>query len=150
MQNFLSNIRHSLRALRRTPGFALVAILTLGLGIGGVTTMFSFVDAVLLRPLPFADPDRLVMVWSYNAGTGSDSFSSSYPDYEDLRDGNRSLTSMAAIFPTTVHLTTPDTAPERLDIYTDVFTNVGIAACAAAVLLVLLSPLIKKGMHGIR
>src|SRR5262249_58230370 len=57
------DIRYSVRAWRRRPAFALVAILTLAVGIGAVTVVFSIVEAVLLRPLPYADPDRLVAVW---------------------------------------------------------------------------------------
>ena len=56
------NFRYALRLWKRRPAFAAVAILTLALGIGATATMFSVVDAALLRPLPFADPDRLVML----------------------------------------------------------------------------------------
>src|SRR5436305_14744078 len=55
--------RYAWRNLRRNPGFAAVAIATLALGIGGLTAMFSAFDTILIRPLPYADPDRLVMVW---------------------------------------------------------------------------------------
>lgn len=59
----LHDARYSLRQLRRNPGFCTVAIATLALGIGGITAMFSVFDAVLIRRLPSADADRLVMVW---------------------------------------------------------------------------------------
>src|SRR6266446_5567860 len=55
--------RYGLRQVRRNPVFSAIAIATLALGIGGVTAMFSAVDAVLIRPLPYADADRLVMIW---------------------------------------------------------------------------------------
>jgi hypothetical protein len=57
------DVRYGLRQLRRNPAFSAVAIATLALGIGGITAMFSAVDAVLIRPLPYTDPDRLVMIW---------------------------------------------------------------------------------------
>jgi len=57
------DVRYGLRQLRRNPAFAAIAIATLALGIGGMTAMFSAFDAVLIRPLPYTDADRLVMIW---------------------------------------------------------------------------------------
>src|SRR5215471_14089267 len=63
LEQFARDVRYGLRQIRRAPGFSAIAIATLALGIGVNTAMFSAVDAVLIRSLPFADADRLVMVW---------------------------------------------------------------------------------------
>ena len=84
------------RQLRRERGFAVVAILTLALGVGATTAVFAVVDTVLLRPLPFAAPDQLVLIRRANA-TGSASVETTYPEYRDLRDGARSFTAVAAV-----------------------------------------------------
>jgi predicted permease len=89
------NIHFGLRQMRRAPGFTLVALLTLALGIGATTAIFSVVDAVMLKPLPFPSANRLVQVGSMilaNGGGGS----ASYLDFVDLRDQNHSFDGMAA------------------------------------------------------
>src|SRR5579883_1411745 len=73
----MSNIRYALRLLARSPAFTLVAILTLGLGIGVNSAIFSVVDAVMLRPLPFAEPNRLVSLWEQVTGRGPSRISTS-------------------------------------------------------------------------
>jgi putative ABC transport system permease protein len=80
-----SDLRHAVRALARSPGFALVVIATLGLGIGAATGMFSLVDAVLLRPLPFPEPERLIAVWTSVPKDGLPRFRVSSLDYQEIR-----------------------------------------------------------------
>ena len=63
MDTFAADLRHTFRLIRKAPGFTAVAIVTLALGIGANTAVFSAVDALLIRALPYSDPDRLVMVW---------------------------------------------------------------------------------------
>jgi predicted permease len=70
MDHLLQDIRFGWRMLRRTPGFTIAAVVALALGVGATTAIFTVLDRVVLRPLPYADPDRLVMVWDTNDGKG--------------------------------------------------------------------------------
>ena len=88
------DIRTATRALRRQPGHAVVAILTLALGIGATTAVFGVVDGVLLRPLPFDEPERLVAVYERNESGGNSAVSA--PNFRDLSAGSRSFDAMAA------------------------------------------------------
>jgi len=86
-----ADVRYAARTLRKSPGFALTAILTLALGIGASTAIFSVTDAVLLRPLPYRNADRLVLVlWEYRPGN-SRNYTHSNADFFDLREGTREL-----------------------------------------------------------
>ena len=96
VESALQDARFGLRMLRRSPGFATVAAITLALGLGANTAMFSVIDAVLLRPLPFADPDRLVYILDENASKGFLHFSSSPANFLDWRAQAQSFTGMAA------------------------------------------------------
>jgi predicted permease len=95
MVTLLQDIRYALRQLRRSPGFAAVAIVTLALGIGANTAIFSVVNTVLLRPLPYRDADRLVMVWGYDRPRAFDTDQVSPPDLRDWQSQNRVFEQMA-------------------------------------------------------
>lgn len=97
MKSFIQDFRYSIRQLRRNPGFAVIATITIALGIGVTTAMFSVVNAVLLRPLPFRQPDRLLALGDYDTrrGPGTDLESVSYPDIADVRSRNRTLTGVS-------------------------------------------------------
>jgi predicted permease len=91
-----ADLRYAGRALRGAPGFTLVALLTLALGIGANTAVFSVVRAVLLSPLPFATPDRIVRVWHANHAAGFEKGAVSEPDFLDFRAQSRVAESMGA------------------------------------------------------
>ena len=99
------DLRSALRQLRQDPGFALVALLTLALGVGGATTLVSVVQAVVLEPLPFAEPDRVVAVEALTQS--GQSFSVAEPQYLDWRDRSESLAGLAAWWVRTGTLRTP-------------------------------------------
>jgi predicted permease len=80
-----SDLTLALRSLRRAPGFVLAVVLTLALGIGAATAIFSVVDAMLLRPLPYRDADRLVAVWANPTNNAALTAPASYPDFADWR-----------------------------------------------------------------
>ena len=84
MRGYWADIRHSARALLRRPGFTLLAVVTLAIGIGSATAIFSFAEAMVLRPLPLPESDRLVRLFSSNPSKGMEQFSVSYPDYVEL------------------------------------------------------------------
>ena len=95
MSTLMHDIRYAGRTLVKEPGFSLVAVLILAVGIGANVAMFSVTDAVLLRALPFPDAERLVLArTSYGEGLG---WNVSSPDYYDYRDQNQGLESLAAV-----------------------------------------------------
>ena len=89
------DLRFALRMLRKKPGFTLIAVFTLALGIGANTAIFSLVNTILFRPLPVQEPDRLVAVFPANQRT-NEAQSFSYPNYVDVRDRNEVLTGLLA------------------------------------------------------
>ena len=95
METFLQDVRYGLRTLARQPGFAATALLTLALGIGATTALFSVVNAVVLRPLPLAEPDRLVAVTNDYVKLGTSGTTVSGPDFVDWRAQSRSFAALA-------------------------------------------------------
>jgi predicted permease len=95
LETLLQDLRFGLRMLRKNPGFSLIAILTLALGIGANTAIFSVVNATLLKPLPYADPDRLAMLWTVNPKQGIYEEGTSYPTFLDWRAQSQSFAEMA-------------------------------------------------------
>jgi putative ABC transport system permease protein len=94
----LNDLRYAFRTLRRAKWFALTALVTLALGIGANTAIFSVVETLLLRQLPYRDPDRIVMVWVKNPEQGFDHDVTSYPRLEDWRAQSRTIDAFAAYY----------------------------------------------------
>lgn len=95
MDTFRGELRHTLRGLRRSPGFALTCILLLAVGIGASTALFSVVEGVLLRPLPYPHPDRLVRLFQLSADARRMQFSD--PNFDDLQAQSRSFAALAQV-----------------------------------------------------
>lgn len=112
MAAFINDLRYALRVLFRQPGFTIVAALTLAIGVGANTAIFSIVNAVLLRPLPFASPDSLVVLWS---NTRPERGGAASPDdFMDFRRDQRSFADIAALANSSATLTSRGAEAERL------------------------------------
>ena len=109
----MQDARLALRRMRRAPFFSAVVVLTIALGIGATTAIFSAVDAVVLRPLPFAQGDRLVSLWATNPDKSVPRFGVSYPDFRDWRARTRSFDDMALYSAGVATLIGPD-GPESV------------------------------------
>jgi predicted permease len=107
LDSLLQDTRYGLRTLRRTPGFTVTAVVTLALGIGACTAIFSLVNAVLIRSLPFGDPDRLVYLFTPNPHipVPPEVMSPSYADFYDLKQQGHSFASMSVFEQATFNLT---------------------------------------------
>jgi predicted permease len=113
MENLIADLRYAVRTLAKTPAFLLVSVLTLALGIGGNIAIFTLVRAVLLQPLPFPEPERLVRVIDNRAGAND--VGMSVPEFEDLRQHSDIFEQISWIFPVPTALTGGERA-ERIEL----------------------------------
>jgi len=106
MNTFWQDIRYAMRGLGRNPGFTLVTVVTLAFGIGANSAIFSVVNTVLLKPLPYRDPAGLVKVWTRFTGIGlpNDQNWFSAPEFRDLSEQNRSFSAISVLSPSTFNL----------------------------------------------
>jgi putative ABC transport system permease protein len=114
MEGWIRDVRFALRGVRRNPGFAAVVVVTLALGIGASTAVFSVVEGIMLRPPPFFDPDRLAVVWQNDRATGTVREDASPADYFDYVERSRTFSALGLVASGTVVLTRPDAEPLRL------------------------------------
>src|SRR5947209_5787313 len=115
MGRLWQDLRYGFRILVKKPGFTAVAVLTLALGIGANTAIFSVVNAVLLTSLPYKKPDRIMVLWGRNPSLNLSQadFPASYPDFLDWRASNKSFEYLAAINPHSLNLS-GEGDPERI------------------------------------
>src|SRR5579884_2609258 len=112
MATLWQEVRWAARSLRRAPGFTATAVVVLALGVGATTAIFALVDAALTRPLPFPEPDRLVMLWEHSPSFAHNRVSPL--TFQDWSDQNRSFVSMAAVAGFPRVLTQAGQAAERV------------------------------------
>jgi len=130
VRNFWQDVRYGLRLLSKSSGFAAIAILTLALGIGANTALFSVVNGVLLNPLPFPNPDELLAVYSRTSAFGESSIS--YPNFLDWHKDNKSFSSLSAFRSEDYNMTGAG-EPERLHghmISAEFFPTLGVTLAA--------------------
>ncbi len=132
MASLLQDLRHAIRNLLRTPAFAVVTVLTLALGIGANTAIFSVVNGVILRPLGYPEPERLMFITSRFPSLGFDQFWISPPEYLELREWNRSFAGVGAFTTGEVNLAAAD-RPRRArsgSVDAELLRTLGVAAVA--------------------
>src|SRR5580704_8949496 len=116
MEILFNDIRYAFRIMRKSPGFTLIIILTLALGIGANTSIFSIVNAVLLRSLPYYDPSRLVKITFNNPGIGLRDIRFSVPEWEDLKARAGVFEEVSVVWAGSTNLTGARQQPERLEL----------------------------------
>jgi putative ABC transport system permease protein len=114
LETLLQDLLYGVRMLRRNPGFTAVAVITLALGIGGNVAVFSLLDAVILRSLPYSHPERLYMFFPVEAKSQHARVTLSYPNFQDWHEQSHAFEDMAAFYQGSFNLT-GTTEPERLD-----------------------------------
>src|SRR4051794_35381753 len=105
MNSIFADMRFGLRSLVKRPGATVIALLTLALGIGVNTAIFSAVDSILLRPLPFRDSERIVSVWEKTPALGIQQNEAAPANFFDLRNQSRSFEALGAFGPLDINLT---------------------------------------------
>ena len=136
MTTLVADLRSGARAMIRQPAFTAIAVLTLALGIGANAAIFSVVRTVLLRPLPFPEPHRLVQIWEARQDRGWTQSSFTHANFWDVQDMNRTLTAMGAITWGSITLAGKD-SPERLNVAyvtTGFFRALGVTPLAGRTL----------------
>src|SRR5262245_65894174 len=113
MQPWIQDLRVGARMLLKKPGFTLIAVITLALGVGANTTIFSVVNAVLLRPLPYQNPEQLALIWGKLPAHVSGNLGASAPEFADYRDQNLVFSSVAAYTSSSFNLSGVS-EPERI------------------------------------
>ena len=107
MRTFVKDLRHGVRLLLKAPSFSAVVVLTLTLAIGANTLIFSIASFLLIRPLPFQDPDTIAFIYAVDPQRGTDRGAASYPDFVDWRDQSTSFERLAALREASYTLTGP-------------------------------------------
>src|SRR5687767_11449871 len=133
MSTLTKDLVYAGRTLRRSPGFALTAIATIALGIGASTAIFSVVNAILLRPLPYADPARLVLVWGDMRNRGVTDFPFPPADYADLKQQATLFEDFAAVATGRASISEGEGEPEQIrtaGATTNLFSLLGIQMAA--------------------
>src|SRR4029453_15207654 len=125
----MNDLKFALRQLGKSPAFTAIAVLTLALGIGANSAIFSVINAVLLHPLPFPKPNQLVAVWSKVANDNLEKQTESIPNYVDLRDQSQTLAALAAFTRSGAGLNGTEEARQLhgVAITSDIFTVLGVA-----------------------
>ena len=113
MQTLWQDLRYGARTLLKKPGFTLVAVITLALGIGANAAIFSVINSVLLRPLPYPQPERLVWIWGTNPSADIKQETASLPDFVDWKAQSQSFAAMGG-FTSFSPILTGSGEPERL------------------------------------
>jgi putative ABC transport system permease protein len=128
LEDFRQDLRYATRTLAHAPGFTVAAVLTLGLGFGANSAMFSVIDALLIRPLPYSTPEQLVAL--AEAGRDHHPSSIAYPNFEDWRSQSRAFSQMAAYQAATFNVTDSNERPELIvgaRVTPNFFTTLGVA-----------------------